>query len=146
MSDRAAVRGRFYVLQGVDQTIDKLETLRRELPQQLTALVAEATRLTQVDARALVRSRSGTTRNAILTTFFDEGLTGAVFVGPMSDPEGRFGRTGRALRPKNLPRWLEFGTRRMTNGPYLLPAASRNYTWLASRAQAMAARLVREAE
>lgn len=146
MADRSAVRGRFYVLQGVDDTLGKLAALREALPRALLVLVAEATKLTQQEARAQVRMRSGTTRDAILTTFFDEGETGAVFVGPMRDPAGRFGRSGRALRPKNLPRWIEFGTRRMTEAPFLLPASDRNYRWLASRAEAMAARLVQQAE
>lgn len=59
-------------------------------------------------------SRTQRYREAIRRVFFDEGMTGRVFVAPMQDDRGQ--------RPVNLPLWLEYGTRYMHARPHLVAA------------------------
>jgi hypothetical protein len=60
-------------------------------------------------------SRTQRYREAIRRIFFDDGLTGKVYIAfPIAGPRGD--------RPVNLPLWLEYGTRVMNARPHLLPA------------------------
>ncbi|HXO85227.1 MAG TPA: hypothetical protein VN803_06855 [Gemmatimonadales bacterium] len=60
-------------------------------------------------------SRTQRYREAIGRIFFDDGMTGKVFV--------RFPiRGSKGDRPVNLPLWLEHGTRYMSARPHLIPA------------------------
>jgi len=60
---------------------------------------------------------TGKTREAITIDEGPEPLGGwRVYVGPTVDEKGHH-------RPANLPRWLEFGTRKMVPRPFLFAAA-----------------------
>lgn len=60
-------------------------------------------------------SRTQRYREAIRRIFFDEGLTGKVFIAfPIEGPRG--------ARPTNLPLWLEYGTKFMHARQHLIPA------------------------
>lgn len=110
---------RFGALHGVEETIAKLGAMGDSLRAELRGLVRAATMGAAVRAKSdapVGRVSGGTTRDAITTRFFDDGETGAVFVGPMRDPI-----TGRK-RADNLPLWLEYGTSRAPRRPFLVPA------------------------
>jgi HK97 gp10 family phage protein len=156
--DRGAVRGRFYVLVGADETIKKLEDLIEKCPRGLATAVRHCTEAARARAVALAPGRTGTgsLKQHIFTTYFDEQLTGAVFVGPIRDYRAytRVRRVspvddagfGVGLRHKMFPRWLEFGTRKMDPRPFLLPAGEYGWSLLQDQTQALVERYVREAQ
>jgi hypothetical protein len=111
---------RFNAMSGVDDTLRKLTALSVQMRDGLADVVRKATEQTHRAAVAAAPNRSGAYREAIKTTYFDDGLTGSVFVAPHRDPGGRW---GAGMRPKNLPIWLEYGTRRAAERPHLVTSA-----------------------
>ncbi len=110
---------RYQALSGVEDVTRALGALRDDLRTGLRGVVRTATTRTHaraVQAVPVARVAGGTTRQAVRTTYFDDGDTGSVFVAPMVDP-----RTGRK-RARNVPLWQEYGTRRADPHPYLTPA------------------------
>jgi len=132
---------RYSALEGVDETVRKLTALRGQMRDDLVAAVESATERTEQRARALApvgKRNGGQTRDAITTVYFDEGLTGSVFVAPVRDRRG--------LRPKNLPVWLEYGTRKMTNHPFLAAAGRESARAFEADSVRVVARAVKAAE
>lgn len=107
---------RFSALDGVDETLRKLSTLTVALRDELRGVVRKATERTLSATKSAAPVRTGAMRDAIKAIYFDGGDTGAVFVGPSNDTRGR-------TRAKNLPIWLEYGTRKASDRPFLVPAA-----------------------
>jgi hypothetical protein len=133
---------RYQTLTGVDAVLQGLGGLRGQLRDGLRGLVRSATTQTEAHARTTApvgRLRGGTTRAAIRHTYFDDGDTGAVFVAPMKDARGR-------RRAKNLPVWLEYGTRKMDPRPFLVPAGREAGRRMAQDALTLVTQAVKRAE
>lgn len=134
---------RYQALSGVEEVQRALGTLSAELRTGLRGLVRDATQRTQNQARATVpvaRVAGGATRQAIGKTSFDDGDTGSVFVAPVRDP-----LTGRR-RPTNVPVWLEYGTRKMTERPFLTPAGHAAGRQMEDAALRLVTQAVKQAE
>jgi hypothetical protein len=88
---------------------------------EVNELVERETEATKVEAQSHARfGKSGRYRAAIRAKMFrepDGSVSGKVFV-----IQGDWSRKPGTLWPKNLPLWLEFGTRKMDPRPHLLPA------------------------
>lgn len=75
----------------------------------------------------------GTLKNAIRHIFFDDGMTGSVFVGRMVDPRRvtRMDIKTRAAfgkkRSSKMPIYVEYGTETSGSRPFLLPALQAFY-------------------
>lgn len=79
-----------------------------------TAGMAKANTLDRSGARR-AGSRTQRYREAIRSIFFDDGMTGKVFIAfPIEGPRGQ--------RAVNLPLWLEYGTKYMNARQHLIPA------------------------
>lgn len=108
-------------LEGLDLALGGLDGLAAAMEgPEMEALVAEHTDLMLQDARSRARfGRTGRYREAIRAKVFanPDGFVGAVFV-----IQGPWARKLSVLWPKNLPLWLEYGTRKMDAKPHLLPA------------------------
>ncbi len=116
---RRAGRARAAALEGLELSLSQLDGLVEAMggPEAL-ALMEEQTDIMWRDALSRARfGKTGRYREAIRKKVFDnpDGPAGTVFVTPMRDEDGK-------LRPKNLPLWLERGTRRARAFPHLLPA------------------------
>lgn len=142
LKDRSGVRGNLYALttlQGVGNTIAGLDKLIEQMPRALVSAVRVCTEEAAVRARAAAPRRTGGLITSIGVKYFDDGETGAVFVGPSEDAKGR-------KRHRMFPRWIEFGTRKMGDHPFLLPASEASFRRLMRTAEDMVRRFVREAE
>jgi hypothetical protein len=111
-------------LQGLGPAVENLDQLQDALNgEQMQALVEEHTRIMHLDAvsraRVWVRGRGQYWRNIRSKVFMNaDGFAGTVFV-----LQGAWERRPSTRAPKNLPLWLEYGTRLMKNArPHLLPA------------------------
>lgn len=134
---------RYQALGGIDLTLGALRHLPVAIRTELRGLVRAATERTlarAVQAAPVARVGGGATRQAISKTFFDEGDTGAVFVAPTRD-----WRTGRG-RAKNLPLWQEYGTRRASAHPYLIPAGHVEGRRMEDASLSLVSRAVAQAE
>lgn len=112
-------RARAAELAGLDLSLRGLDELVEAMggPAAL-ALMEEQTDIMHRDAQSRARfGKTGRYREAIRKKVFDneDGPAGTVFVIPVRDEDGK-------RKPKNLPVWLEYGTRRARAFPHLLPA------------------------
>ena len=118
---RRVGRARAAALDGLDLTLGELDGLADAMGgAPLLALLQEHTLLMERDAQARAAwGKSGRYREAIRSKVFDnpDGPVGSVFV-----IQGPWTRNLARLWPRNLPIWLEYGTRRMGARPHLLPA------------------------
>lgn len=121
---RAASRERAGALEGALQAVESLDRLADAIDgPTMLALIEEHTALMHADAqaqaRALIKGR-GQYPDLIQQKVFtnDDGYAGTVFV-----RRGDWSRKPGTKAPKELPLWLEYGTRRMREArPHLLPA------------------------
>lgn len=117
---RAAGRGRAAALEGLTLAFDELAKLKNAMDgSALAELVQRETAYMHADAQARVNFGRGIYRSHIRTKTFtnEDGYAGTVFV-----TQGPWARNPRVKWPKNLPLWLEYGTRRMAARPHLIPA------------------------
>lgn len=129
---------RFSAWAGVDETLRQLSTLSTAMRDGLRAVVRDATQRTLSATKAAAPVRSGAMRDAVAAVFFDDGDTGAVFVGPSRDRRG--------VRAKNLPIWLEYGTRNAEPRPFMVPAAKSAASTLEADAVRVVTNAVKAAE
>lgn len=112
-------------LEGLDLAVESLDRLQDVMDgPEMEALVNEHTDIMLRDAQSRAASIGKTGRyiNAIRKKVFKnaDGYAGTVFVIQM--PWNKPGKANTKW-PKNLPLWLEYGTRRMRSAfPHLLPA------------------------
>jgi len=112
-------------LEGLDLAVGSLDRLEDVMDgPTMEALVTEHTDIMHADAqsRAATIGKTGRYRSAIHKKVFknEDGYAGTVFV--IQLPWNKPGK-GSTKWPKNLPLWLEYGTRRMREAfPHLLPA------------------------
>ena len=123
-------------IQGVNLALNEIDGIASILDEGVAADIREVTEdahrdaITRWNASAGQSSRNSTDRSgarrttsrtqryreAIRRIFFDDGMTGKVFIAfPLEGPDGK-------ARPTNLPLWLEYGTRFMSARSHLIPA------------------------
>ena len=96
--------------------VRRLRDLSDHLKDGLREAVKTNTARLCAGAKSRVPRRTGATHAAIKYTFFDDGMTGSVYVDRIRDE-----RSGK-LRPAKFPVMLEFGTVTSPPRPFLLPA------------------------
>jgi hypothetical protein len=110
-------------LEGLELAVSSLDNLMDAIDgDQMRDLIEYHTDQMLQDARSnAARIGSGRYRNAIRKKVFtnDDGYAGTVFA--LQLPWNRKGK-GSTLWPKNVPLWLEYGTRKARAFPHLLPA------------------------
>jgi len=117
---RALGRSRAAGLEGLELAFDELAKLKNAMDgSTLATIVQEQTAHMYADAQARVTFGRGVYRAHIRTKTFTnaDGYAGTVFV-----TQGPWARNPRQRWPKQLPVWLEYGTRRMAARPHLIPA------------------------
>jgi hypothetical protein len=130
---------RYAALQGVDETLHSLSGLSVEIRSGLREVVRKATERTLRAAISAAPSRTGALRDTGLRAkYFDDGDVGSVFVAPTRDARG--------TRAKNLPIWLEYGTRRAAERPFLVPAGEASAESFGAESLRVVTSAVREAE
>ncbi len=117
-------------LEGLDLSLTQLDDLVEGCGPGIREIIKRETDRMHAEARAAA-ARIGKTRrysNAIRKIFFDDGMTGRVFVAPIATWGHERLRRGWEWLPKNVPIWLEYGTRKAADVPHLLPALERART------------------
>lgn len=140
--DRTGIGGSLYTLVGAQWAIDGLDELARQAPRALATLVRHCTEKAKAQAVAdAPQGKTGLLKQHIFTKYFDEQTTGVVFVsGRIRDP------SKKKARGRKYPRWIEFGTTKMTSRPYLLPAGKSGWREMQDLAPKLIERFVKEAE
>lgn len=121
--DDPAIRGVDLALRQLDGLVD-LDGIRQDIREctedARRDAIARWNATASMSSRNTARrptTRTQRYREAIQRIFFDDGLTGSVYVrGPIPDARWSAGR------PVNLPLWLEYGTSMMAARPHLIPA------------------------